>query len=731
MPTSSSALARATPSSDCICSRWTGPTFVITPTSGSQIAVSSAIWPKPRIASSSTITSVPGGAASSSSGSPISVLKFARLAATVRWGAISAAIRSFVEVFPTEPVTAITCAARSRRQARASAPSEATGCSAASTAPASVARGRVARPAGRGDHAPGAGAQGVGGEAPAVDALAREREEQVARLDRARVDHDARRPLAGAVDAAQQLRARRAGDPLVGPVPHARPSPAAARHRPQRRARDLDVVERLLAPAGELLPLLVALARDHDDIARLGQPDRLRDRLAAVRLAFHVKRIRRHAAEDLVDDRLRRLRARVVRRDDHAVGQPRRDLPHQRPLGAVAVAAGAEHRDHAPGGELARRRQHLLERPRLVRVVDEHREALPLGDRLHAARHGHDGTQRLRHPLEREPERVAGGHRDERVGGVEAAAQRQLDLGLAGGRAHRERVAAEARAVRRRLPVGRAVERDRHRRVESLGEPPAPLVVDHDDRASDVELLEQPQLGREVALHVGMEVEVVLAQVRERRGREVDAVGAVQLERMRGDLHRARAVARVEHLPEGRLQVDRLGRRAHRRAHAAADHGGHAAEQAARPAGGLEQLAHEMRRRRLAAGAGDADHRQLGRRVAVEARRGARHRGAHVVDSNLRHAQAERPLNDQRGGAARHRIRCEVVAVAGEPGHAEEQRPGHHRAVVVGEARHLHVGPVAEQLAQRHATRNPRAGAGRRARATAPPRAAAGPCRQR
>ena len=101
--------------------------FVITPTSGSQIAVSSAIWPGPRIASSSTSTSVPNGAASTSSGSPISVLKFSREAATLRCGAIIAAIRSLVEVLPTEPVTAITNAARSCRQARASAPSAGTG----------------------------------------------------------------------------------------------------------------------------------------------------------------------------------------------------------------------------------------------------------------------------------------------------------------------------------------------------------------------------------------------------------------------------------------------------------------------------------------------------------------------------------------------------------------------------------------------------------------------------
>jgi hypothetical protein len=136
-PSSSSAFAFATPSSDPICSRCTGPMLVITPTSGSQIAVSSAIWPKPRIAASSTSTSVPSGARRISSGKPISVLKFSRLAATVRCGAIRAAIRSFVEVLPTEPVTAITCAARSRRQARASAPSAGTGSSHTSTAPPS------------------------------------------------------------------------------------------------------------------------------------------------------------------------------------------------------------------------------------------------------------------------------------------------------------------------------------------------------------------------------------------------------------------------------------------------------------------------------------------------------------------------------------------------------------------------------------------------------------------
>ena len=57
------ALAGATPSSEPTCSTCTGPIVVITPTSGSAIAVSSAICPKPAHPISSTSTSVPVGRA--------------------------------------------------------------------------------------------------------------------------------------------------------------------------------------------------------------------------------------------------------------------------------------------------------------------------------------------------------------------------------------------------------------------------------------------------------------------------------------------------------------------------------------------------------------------------------------------------------------------------------------------------------------------------------------------
>ena len=64
---------------------------------------------------------------------------------------------------------------------------------------------------------------------------------------------------------------------------------------------------------------------------------------------------------------------------------------------------------------------------------------------------------------------------------------------------------------------------------------------------------------------------------------------------------------------------------------------------------------------------------------------------AHVVDEDLRDAQPERPLHDQRDGAARDRLGREVVPVAGEARDAEEERARRHGAGVVGERGHLDV----------------------------------------
>ena len=104
--------------------------------------------------------------------------------------------------------------------------------------------------------------------------------------------------------------------------------------------------------------------------------------------------------------------------------------------------------------------------------------------------------------------------------------------------------------------------------------------------------------------------------------------------------------------------------------------------------------------------------RQPRRRIAVEARRGHRHRGADVVHLHLGHAEAERARDHQRGGPALDGVGGEVMAVTGEAGHAEEQEPGLHETVVVGQAGDLQVGrTLAEQVAQGHRPGSLRAGA--------------------
>ncbi len=144
----SSALAAATRSTVPSSSRCTGPTFTITPTSGSAIGhqlgdlALRRAWPSR--APAPPCRAAPRGW-SAAARSPCS--GSARLAWVRRWAARSAVRMSLVEVLPVEPVTPTTLAPSSRRQPRASACSAASGSSAAITTPPAQAarRARVRR----------------------------------------------------------------------------------------------------------------------------------------------------------------------------------------------------------------------------------------------------------------------------------------------------------------------------------------------------------------------------------------------------------------------------------------------------------------------------------------------------------------------------------------------------------------------------------------------------------
>ena len=249
--------------------------------------------------------------------------------------------------------------------------------------------------------------------------------------------------------------------------------------------------------------------------------------------------------------------------------------------------------------------------------------------------------------------------------------------------------------------VGEA-ERDQRRAprlLELVGELPAPRVADVHRGRRRRRAREEPPLRHVVLLHRAVEVEVVLRQVREHERIEADAVEPVQHRGVRGRLERDAAVARVEHLAERPLQVDRLRRRAHDGPNLASDPALDGAEQAGPAACRFEDRVQEVRGRRLAVRAGDAGDLELARRLAEEDVRRGRHRRARGRHHQLRNLRLDGPLDDEDDGAVLDRLAGEVVAVRVLAGDAEERRAGGDGARVVREVSHLDgVGAAEDRL---------------------------------
>ena len=224
-------------------------------------------------------------------------------------------------------------------------------------------------------------------------------------------------------------------------------------HRVEHLACDRTVVERD-EPPGDLHLGIGPLAGNHDDIAFTRVGECLLDRGATVDDDLQP------AVRDLLGDRLRVLAPRVVGRDDHAVGALGGDASHQRPLLAIAVAAGAEHDGEPPRTELARGAQHVVERVGRVRVVDDDAEGLAHLDGLEAAGNAGDGFEALPDGIGIDAERVGRSNGTRRVLAVESAAQPQLGAELVGaGECQRARAARRPAAS----PTRRRRSRRRHR----------------------------------------------------------------------------------------------------------------------------------------------------------------------------------------------------------------------------------------------------------------------------
>ncbi|HEV8629564.1 MAG TPA: hypothetical protein VGV61_04540 [Thermoanaerobaculia bacterium] len=252
---------------------------------------------------------------------------------------------------------------------------------------------------------------------------------------------------------------------------------------------------------------------------------------------------------------------------------------------AGALAAAAEDEVDAAVGE-------ALEGPRrgadvgALAVVEE-AHAGDLAHRLGTVRQPDEGAQARRQRVSGR----AGGERQQRRrhGVLQVVRSRQRHV------ADAEQLATHAAHLHHRLPLEgaavahHAVPREnalarrhrerRHRRVVGVEHRHVALVLAQEDAP----------LGRRIARHVGVTVEVVGRQVEQRRGVGAEGVGGLELEARQLDDEGA----------PGRA----VGHRGQRQADVAAHLDGHA--------GVAQQVAGHRRRRALAVAAGDPHHRPL------------------------------------------------------------------------------------------------------------------------
>ncbi len=202
---------------------------------------------------------------------------------------------------------------------------------------------------------------------------------------------------------------------------------------------------------------------------------------------------------------------------------------------------------------------------------------------------------------------------------------------------------------------------------------------------------EEPGLGVAVGLERAVEVEVVLGQVGEDGHVELDPVHAGERQGVRGDLHRGAADADAHHARQQRLQLEGLGRGLAGRLGLVADAILDRADDAGGPPARAQQGLHEQRRGGLAVRAGDGDHGEPPRGMAVVGIRQPREglaRRRH--DDAWRRAARQRvgALRDDHGRAPPDRVGGEAPTVLLEAGDGHEELARRDFTRIVRDTRH-------------------------------------------
>ena len=501
--------------------------------------------------------------------------------------------------------------------------------------------------------------------------------EQVAGRQRARVDRDAGdRSVDRAVERAAARRHQGLHSPQRG-FGHGGPDGFVVAERQCRRADDL---------AG-----FVALAGDQQHVARLQQRYALPDCRGAVADLGRAGGV----GENRLPDGGGLLAARIVVGDDHDIGVRCRDPAHDRPLARVAIAAAAEHADQLAGGERADRAECRLQRFRLVRIVDHREAAIVLADDVEPAVDAGNGLDRR----DRVAGILAGGDGKaggkQRVGRLVVADQAQAQV-MAPAAVLDLEALGEAVAGNRREPQVAAVTPGAD---DPDAAPPSDLGhglrsivigVDHGDAVGRQEGVEQPQLGVEIVVDRRVIVEMIAAEIGERRSLDRDAVEPALIEAVRGRLERQVGHAFLGQCRERLVQGDRVRRRQRAIGAAVGLHHADGAERRRRAPQPCEDLARELGDRGLAVGAGDGDRRRRLRRE--EPGRHQRQRAARVGGANDRHRDRRHGhcfAGEDRHCAFRDRILDEAAAIGASAGQGGEQAARRYRAAVGRQAADL------------------------------------------
>ena len=429
---------------------------------------------------------------------------------------------------------------------------------------------------------------------------------------------------------------------------------------------------------GDDLPLLMPLPRHREHIAGSQIVQRRLDGFGAIPDLARA----RTPLQDVGADRLSCLAAGIVVGDDDAIGEPRRRLAHQRPLAAIAVAAGAEDEMQLTLRVRPQGPQQAFQRVRGMGVIDI--SSGPVGQPRRQL-HPPPDPRQTRSEIE---DRVQSEHKpqtrgDQHVIGLKASRQVQPDVPAGTGDFQNQVLPIGARRGGDQTEQGPAVPhgmemqpaRDRSG-AQGFQRDRVHAVMRDQRRTRWQQGAGQTKLGGAIRRHGHVIIQVVAGQIGEPGGRQPHPVQPVLIQPVRRGLHRHMLNPLTREIRQGLREADRIWRGQSRTGRITGRDGSQGPDTGRLTPVERPELAQKLDRAGLAVGAGDRDH---GFRADPRQHRGnLRHQTARLgVDQQYPRWHIRRPMRAGRrqhgDGAVRHGVPDVMAPIHDRATHRDEQ----------------------------------------------------------